>query len=230
VKRDGQLTQTTFFKYAFLNGLRDEVGLTLAFQKVTLFHFLCLAIPAAGFGAGSAWEAHTHNLLREIIGGLIGLVIGVVVSWPLPKLFWNILCLFVRKGWLLQPKFPENVPVMTSDEFIARSKALRREAKHQFLVWSLILIAGAFGCARLCFYMDRAKPQTWIQVSVSMGVLAFFAGWFFLRKRVSRQIIKKHGLQCPACDREITGAAGLSRIPYLGLCRHCGTKIVEVKT
>jgi len=230
VKRDGQLTQTTFFKYAFLNGLRDEVGLTLAFRKITFFHFLCLVIPAAGLGAGSAWEAHTHNFLREIIGGLIGLVIGIAISWPLPKLFWNIVCIFVRKGWFLQPKISKDVPVITCDEFIARSKALRQEGRRQFLIWIFILIAGALGISRLCFYMDKVKPQIWIQILVGIGIFLSFISFFVLRSRAGKRLVKKNGLQCPACGREITDAAGLSRIPYQGLCKHCGTKIVEVKT
>lgn len=226
MNRDEQLTQTTFFKYAFLNSLRDEVGLTLTFRKVTLLHLLCVVIPAAGLGAGSAWGT---NLSQKIIGGLTGLVIGMAISWPLSKLFWKMLCLFLRKGWFLQLKLPESVPVMTSDEFIARSKTLRQGQRQCFLVWSLIFILGALGGARLCFYMDRSKPEMWIQVFAGFCILIFFAGWFFLQSCASKQIIRKCGLECPACGREITDASGLSHIPYMGLCRHCGTKVVEIK-
>jgi hypothetical protein len=235
VKRDVQLTQTTFFKYAFLNRLRDEVGLTLSFQKVTLFHLLCVVIPAAGLGAGSAWGT---NLSQKIIGGSIGLAIGIAVSWPLPKLFCYLLCMFVRKGWFLRTEPLKSVPVMTSDEFIARSKVFQREevwplpVKRPLLVnaiFFLVVVSGALGIAYLCKYMDSVKPKISIQVLAGFGILVFIGGCIFLCVWMEKRLWKKLGLLCPACGREITDAAGLSRIPYLGLCKHCGTKIVEIK-
>ena len=218
----------TYFKYSFLNSLRDELGLTMTCQRATLFLFLYLAIPAVGLGAGMGWGMHAHSPLKMIIGSTTGVVIGGVIAWQLPRLLWNMLRLFARKGWFLQPERPPDVPMMTRDEFIARSKDLRREERRQFLVWVFLFIAGAFGCSRLCLYLDRAKPQVWIQILAGIGMITFFVGCFLLRSRVAKQIVKKHGLQCPACGREITDAAGLPRLPYMGLCRHCGTKVVEI--
>ena len=243
VKQDGsQDMHLVFFKYRFLNALRDEVGLTLYREKVTLLHLLCLLIPVAGVGFGWAWSAKTHDLLREIIGVLIGLVIGIAVSWPLPKLLWKTLCLFARKGWFLQLQKQETekiVPAMTSDEFIAKSKAFNREdmwpipAKKPFFpnaVFFLVAVSFALGFMRLCGYMDSSKPPDWIQVLVGMGIIAFVVGCTCLFIWLKKRLWRRHGLLCPNCGNKITDAAGLIRVPYMGLCKHCGAKIVEIKT
>src|SRR5471030_979194 len=113
----------SFFKYSFLNTLRDELGLTMTRQRATAFLFLYLAIPATGLGLGIAWGAQSHSPLKIIIGGATGLVIGGIIAWLLPRLLWNMLRLFARKGWFLQPAHSQSVPVMTRDEFVARSKS-----------------------------------------------------------------------------------------------------------
>ena len=243
MKQDGpQDMHLVFFKYRFLNALRDEVGLTVHFQKVTLLHLLCLLIPVAGVGFGSAWGAGAHELSREIVGGSIGLVVGIAVSWPLPKLLWKILYLFARKGWLLQPRKLEAgkiVPAMTSDEFIAKSKAFNQAdmwpipAKRPFLpnaIFFSVAVLFALGFMWLCNYMDSAKPPDWIQVLVGIGILAFVIGFACLFIWMKKGLWRRHGLLCPNCGNKITDAAGLIRVPYMGLCKHCGAKIIEIKT
>jgi hypothetical protein len=217
-----------YFKYSLLNSLRDELDLTMTRQRATAFLFLYLAIPAAGAGLGVGFGMQAHSPLKTFVAGASGLALGGVVAWQLPRVLWGMLRLCARKGWFLQPEQRQGVPVMTGEEFIARSRVLRREERRQFLVWTLLFIAGAFGCARLSFYMDRAKPQGWVQVVAGLGIATFFVGYFLLRGRAAKLLVKKHGLQCSACGREITGAAGLSCMPHMGLCRHCGAKVIEI--
>ena len=218
----------TYFKYSFLNTLRDELWLTMTRQRVTLFLLLYVMIPSAGFGISIGWGKEARSPLKIIIGCAISLAVGVVIAWALPRLLWNMLRLFARKGWFLQPEHPQSVPVMTRDEFIARSEVLRREGRRQFWVSTLLLVGGALGCARLAFYLDRAKPESWIQGLAAIGILVFFAGYFFFVRQAWKRRIRKLGLQCLACGREITAIAGLSGVPDKGLCRHCGTKVIEI--
>ena len=217
----------TYFRYSFLNSLRDELGLTMTRQKVTLFALLYLAIPACGLGVGIGWGVEAHSPVKTIIGSAIGLMIGGVIAWSLPRLLWSMLRLFLRKGWFQCPQRPQSVPTMTSSEFIARSEVLRRKVLPYSLLWSLLFIAGASGCSCLAFYMDRARPHIWIQVLAGVGMPVCLVGYVYLSRRAWKRIVSGLGLQCPSCGREITDAAGLSRIPYMGVCRHCGTKVVE---
>jgi len=219
--------RATYFKYSFLNTLRDELWLTMTRQRVTLFLFLYMWIPGAGIGIGIAWGMQAHSSLKMTLGCAIGIAMGGVIAWALPRLLWTMLRLFARKGWFLQPEHLHVVPVMTRDEFIARSKVLRREAGRHFWVWMLLFVGGALGCSRLAFYLDRAKPANWIQGLAAFGILVFFAGYFFFVRQAWKRRIRKLGLQCLACGREITAVAGLSGVPDKGLCRHCGTKVIE---
>jgi hypothetical protein len=216
----------TYFKYSFLNSLRDELGLTMTRQKLTFFHFLYLAIPLAGIGAGSSLFAHSP--LKATIGGVIGFIFGSIIAWQLPRSLWNMLRLFARKGWLLRLENPKSLSAITKDEFIAKSNVLRQKGKQHFFIWALIFVVGAFGCSRLAFYMDKAKPEIWIQILAFVGILAFIGGYLFLRRRLWKKLIKELNLVCPNCGMEITDAPGLSRMPHMGICRHCGTKAVEI--
>jgi hypothetical protein len=218
----------TYFKNSFLNLLRDELGLTMSRQRLTLFHFFYLVIPTSGLGAGVAWGMQSHIAWKTFIGGAIGFLIGGITAWQLPKLLWKMLCLFASKGWFLQPAHHQSVPIMTANEFIARSKVLRREGKRQFLIWSLLFIALAFCLSQLCFYMNRTKPQVWIQVLAACGIFGILFSYFVLRSRIAKQTVKKHGLRCPACGKEIAAVAGLAGVPYKGLCNQCGTKVIEI--
>ncbi len=223
----------TYFRYSFLTELRDELGLTMTRERITLYHLLYGVIPAGGLGVGFVWGAQAHSNLKILIGSAIGIAIGIVFAWLLPRLLWNMLRLFVRKGWFLQPEPAQSVPLMTSDEFNARREALSREQLRHFLVWCLLLIAGVFGLFSLASYLDRARPAilfapNWVQVLAVVGFLVCCAGFFFLRDRTAKQLVRKHGLLCSVCGREITGTAGLSCLPYMGRCRHCGTRLIEI--
>ena len=54
----------TYFRYGFLNTLRDELWLTVTRQRVTLFLLLYLVIPGAGLGAGIGWGKQAHDPLK----------------------------------------------------------------------------------------------------------------------------------------------------------------------
>ena len=217
----------TYFRYSFLTELRDELGLTMTRERITLYHLLYGVIPAGGLGVGFVWGAQAHSNLKILIGSAIGIAIGIVFAWLLPRLLWNMLRLFVRKGWFLQPEPAQSVPLMTSDEFNARREALSREQLLHFWVWGLLFMAGAFGLFSLAFFLDGGRPAIWVQVLAVFGILVFFAGFFFY-DRTGKQLVRKHGLLCSVCGREITAAAGCSGMPYMGLCRHCGTRLIEI--
>ncbi len=218
----------TYFKNSFLNLLRDELGLTMSRQRLTLFHLFYLVIPAGGLGAGVTWGMQSYIVWKVFIGGTIGFVVGGIIAWQLPKSLWKMLRLFAGKGWFLQTKHHRDVPVMTAAEFIAKSKALRHEGKHQFLIWIFLFIVIGFCASRLCFYLERANPPLWIQVLAACGIFIVFLVYFVLRSRMAKQTVRKHGLQCPVCGKEITAVAGLSGVPYMGLCNQCGTKVIEI--
>ena len=231
VKRDWrQDAHLIFFKYKFLNALRDELGLTLYREKVTLLHLLMLIAPIAGIAAGIGFGQRTHDLLKEIIGGIVGLVIGIAISWPLPRLLWKILLFFAQKGWFLQSERHQNVPVMTSDEFASRVKALEREDFRWGAIWPIVLFLGLyFFGEKLGDYLERTKALPAIKIMHGLAVIGFVIGCIVLWCWSAKRRFRKHGLLCPACARKITDTAGLFRIPHMGLCKHCGAKIIETK-
>lgn len=219
----------SYFKYNALNSLRDELWLTMTRQKATLFLFFYLVIPIGGLGLGILWTAKAYSPVRTITGGAIGFAIGVFLAWLLPLSLWNLLRFFSRKGWFLRSERPENVSAMPVDEFIRRASALRIAETRSFRIWALLLIANASWCWWLIGYIERTDPQSWIQGLAGCGILAIFIGTFLWRRRVANALVKEHGLNCPTCGREITDAAGLSRVPDKGLCRNCGTRVIETE-
>lgn len=123
----------------------------------------------------------------------------------------------------LKAESSPNEPVMTAAEWAARNKPLNRLSLIKFLLFIAIL----FGTSRLCFYMDRANPALWIQVLTFCGILGAFAIYFLLSRRMTKQIVKKNGFQCPVCGNEITASVGLAGWPNGELCNRCGTKVIE---
>jgi len=221
-------------------------------------------IPVAGLSAGSAPGIHAHSLSRGIIGGTIGLVIGLIAAWLLPRLLWNMLHLFMRKGWFLQPERPESdegrrLPVLTLDEFIDRSQAAHRQGRRLKIVRTIILVIVGLtelGACRLADHIRSTKPGLLNQYLFVVGYGAFVMGYVLLRsRRMEKQLVRKHGLACPACDSPITGAVcrgsyvdvlkdvSFRLVPFresstrkkiwstcaatAGLCTHCGTQVIE---
>jgi hypothetical protein len=82
---------------------------------------------------------------------------------------------------------------------------------------------------RIGDYMDNTKPPIWVQIMAGTGILTFIISCITLCLWTKKRLWKKYSLICPACGRKITDAAGLIRVPYMGLCKHCGTRIVEIK-
>jgi hypothetical protein len=218
----------TYFKSSFLNLLRDELGLTMFRQRLTVFHFFYLLFPAIGLAAGVTWGMQSHVVWKTFLGGAIGVLIGGITAWQLPKSLWKMLQRFASNERFLWPQQRDNVPVMTAAEFVARSKALRRDGKRRFLIWMFLFIAIGLAASRLCFYMDRAKPSLWVQVLAGCAIFSAFLIYFVFRSRIAKWIVRKHGLECPVCGKEITTVAGLAGMPHKGLCNQCGTKVIEI--
>jgi rRNA maturation endonuclease Nob1 len=76
--------------------------------------------------------------------------------------------------------------------------------------------------------MDRAKPSLWVQVLAGCAIFSAFLIYFVFRSRIAKWIVRKHGLECPVCGKEITTVAGLAGMPHKGLCNQCGTKVIEI--
>ena len=222
-----------YFRYSFLNRLRDELYLTQTYQKVTLFHFLQLGMPAAGLGAGMGAGKGAHSWATGIIVGTIGCGAGLLAAWALPRVLWNMLRLFVRKGWFLLPGPQQSDnrptwPIVTLDEFATRCKAFNREESRGIFLFFAPMI-GILSClAGLAFYIDRAKPSLWVQVIAAIAIFSALIGFFVLPFRIERQRFRKHGLLCPACGKKITDTAGLVRVPEMGRCKHCGAQVASI--
>src|SRR5438876_9077119 len=153
-----------YFRYSFLNGLRDELYLTQTRQRVTLIALLSLLIPIAGLALGSTWGSGTHRWIKQIVGGGIGCGSGIFAAWLLPRLLWNMLRLFVRKGWFVLPERIESKDrqgsvVLTIDEFSARRKALENQEFRQIFVFAAVIIGSGLGMERVANYIDRTKPE-----------------------------------------------------------------------
>ena len=196
-----------YFKYSLLNCLRDELYLTYTFQKFTLIHLLQLVAPAAGVGVGIGAGKDANSWATGITIGIIGCGIGLLAAWLVPRLLWNMLRLFVRKGWFLLPEPPQNddrrrASPMTLREFAARSEAFDREDSRQIFIIVPIILGVTLGMACLAFYMDRAKPALWVQVLAGIGFVSVLIGLFAWPFRVKKRLWRKHGLLCPGLWQE----------------------------
>jgi len=221
-----------YFRYAFLNHLRDEAGMAVHHEKATVFHLLVMLALSGGPFVGIVLGNAAHSWLTGIVAGLIACIVGLLITVPLPMLLWRMLGLCARKGWFLAPDRAENkqeVPVITADEFLARKQAFERDERRQFL-WALIaagpVLAAVLCAIRFDAYAERTKLPAYIHASVECALLgpvfAALCSWI----RPTRRRWRKHGLLCPACGRRITDTAGLIRVPYMGLCKHCGVRVV----
>ena len=86
-----------YFKYAFLNGLRDELYLTYTFQKATLIHFLQLTALMGGLPVGFVAGKHTHSWAAGIVVGIAWCGLAYLAGWLVPWLLWNMLRPFRAK-------------------------------------------------------------------------------------------------------------------------------------
>lgn len=221
-----------YFRYAFLNHLRDEAGMAIHHEKATVFHLLAILALAGGPFVGIALGTATHSWLAGIATGTIASIVGLLITAPLPRLLWRMLGLCARKGWFLAPdraRSMQEVPVITTGEFLARKQAFERDERRH-LLWALIAAGPILAVVLLAnhfdAYAERTKLPTLIHASVECALLGpVFAaiGWWILP---ARRRWRRHGLLCPACGRRITDTAGLIRVPYMGLCKHCGATIV----
>ncbi len=119
-------------------------------------------------------------------------------------------------------KSAQPAPAMTAAELAARNRPLTSLS----LIWFLLFIAMLAGTSLLCFHMDQAKPALWIQILTVCGIVGAFVIIFVVRSRMTKQIAKRRGFQCPACGNEITAFAGLAG-RHRELCNRCGTKVIE---
>lgn len=216
------------FRFGLLNNLRDELMFTISRQKVTLFHFLYLLIPAITVMAGYVWGDHAKSPAMIILGCLLGLLLGVWLAGALPRSLFKLLRLFISKGWFLYPEPPPPTSLMTAEQFTARQDALMRSLQRFTYLWMFYLLVAAGISYPALPYLEKANLPLWVEIPAVMLMLAACVSIFLLRQQAWNRNVQKHGLQCPTCHREITGVAGMSNMPHEGRCRHCGTKVIDL--
>ena len=218
---------STYFRFGWLNVLRDELLLGLTHQQVTLVHLLSVIVLTGGLVFGVLWGLENDGFWRPIVGGVIGLLAGAIVAWLLPRTLLVVFWLMARQGWLLQPAPPEITPLISAEEFSRRADAYDRQELWQSIYGISLFLVAAVVAKWLLGYVSRTNVESWARGAVDIFILGFLAAsiycLFVLRKRRARTL----GMNCPNCNRLITDAAGLCRMPYMGVCRHCGAKIIE---
>ena len=122
------------------------------------------------------------------------------------------------------------VPLLTRREFRARKQAFERDERRG-LLWLLVALGPFYGAGRFLVYLDgyakRTKLPDYILALVGFVVIGAFLATIYWLIRGHRRLWRKHGLLCPACGRHVTDTVGLIEVPFLGLCKHCGAKIIE---
>src|SRR5947209_1994777 len=207
-----------YFRSKFLNGLRDELWLTMTCQKMTLFHLLSMSIPASGLGIGIASGMKAHAVSAIIVRGGIGLGVGIALALLLPRCLWKMLWLLSDRRWLLQPEPPPTVPVISWDEFLARTKAKNRDQWWHAGVWIGGFFAGIVGFNLLFSYLKRVNAPDWLSMVGLLAMIGLIIGFLISERSFYKRLVSEHGLACPNCGTEIAG---------VGRCWHCGTTVVE---
>jgi hypothetical protein len=227
---DGRLL---FFKYAFLNRLRDEAGMAVHHEKATVFHLLIMIALAGGPVNGIIIGKSTGSWLIGIVIGIIVSIVGLMITIPLPGLLWRTIIILAQKGWCLVPVRSENDqegPVITRQEFCARKKAFEHDGRRHGIQY-LIAIVLFYGVIRFLIYIGMYTEQNnlpyIIPTLVTFTLIGLVLAAIFWLIRDNRRLWRKHGLLCPACERRITNTAGFIEVPFLGLCKHCGAKIIK---
>jgi hypothetical protein len=218
----------TYFRFGWLNVLRDELLLALTHQRLTLFHLFLVMIPTGGLVFGILSGQENDGLWRPIVGGAIGLLTGAIVAWLLPRTLLVIFWLMQRQGWLLQPAPPVTAPLISAEEFSRRADAFNRQELRQS-IYGISHFVGAAVVAKWLFgYMSRANVESWASGTTAVFILGYFVASILCFRVLRKRLARKHGMYCPNCNRLITDAAGACRVPYMGVCRHCGAKIIDV--
>ncbi len=79
------------FKSNFLKWLYGELVLTQSFQKVTLFHFMFVLLPAVGLGIGVAAAEGASGWINKAPFAVAGIAVGCTIAWFLPQILWKLL-------------------------------------------------------------------------------------------------------------------------------------------
>lgn len=202
------------FRYTFLRQLGQELYQTQTWQKVTLFHFLYLAMPIWGIAAGIAWN-RPASLGRTIIGGTFGCAIGSLGALFFPRLLWAMLSIFARRKWFIQSEIAAcPSPSITRAEYMARMSTFRRE--ENFLVTGHLVVAfgGIWAIACLAENIEWASDRPWLMILVCL----FLTGTLFCKPWRS-WLVERNGVHCPGCRQFLETTEE-------GNCIHCGGHVI----
>jgi hypothetical protein len=189
-------------------------------QKMTLFHLVQGWMLAAGVGIGAV-SLRSHGVAMMVAGGTAGLVGGVTIAWLLPRAVWKMLWLLNDWRWFLQPAPPPAVPVISREEFHARTRAKDRDQNWHAGIWIGGFFAVVVGFNLLFASLKRIDAPDWFSLVGLIALIGFIVGFLVLHKKFYNRLVNKHGLACPNCGTEIAG---------VGPCWHCGTTVVETNT
>jgi hypothetical protein len=113
---------------------------------------------------------------------------------------------------------------MTKQEFISNRQAMTRSSNRTSVVFIVILFGGLLLNIPLAGYMDRAKPEKWIQLLYGIGFFGFLILNFPLLIWVGKRQHKRFRLECPNCHKPLVGALGQIAVAS-GACGHCGEPV-----
>jgi hypothetical protein len=216
-----------YFRFGFLNGLRDEVWLTLTLQAKTLHHLLAFILLIAGLTGGLVRAYISVSWIPAVLGCAFG-VAGFILSWSIaPRLEWALLLFMYKKRWCMHRQdmtsTNRHVELLTPEVYAERARLWSQ--KDNWL--SAIYIPTMFCMAIALWYVANLFENAPNGVMVLIGTLfaAAFLGIGMALKRARKRFGQELGLLCARCGRLITGLDGGFGIPPSGRCKHCGLQV-----
>ena len=215
----GRYSEMRYFRYGMLNSLRVALFLTFSWQRVTVFHFFMLMLPASLVGiAISLGSSSTDRLIAVVLAIGVGLGLG----WGIPRVLWKILQAALNQGWLFRNGEAPNEPAMTPLQYSERYARWRR-AYAWYSGLCVVTLASALAglMAADNEWLERHVAAT-ILYSTSFGLMVLVV--VFTRCR--RHLAAKYDLVCPTCRVSIAeGEHGVGEDGYV-TCSNCGRRLV----
>jgi hypothetical protein len=113
---------------------------------------------------------------------------------------------------------------MTKQEFIGNRQAMTRSSNRSNVVFIVMLFGGLLLIIPLAVYMDRAKPEKWIQLLYRIAVFGFLILNFSLPIWLGKRTHKRFRVECPNCRKPLVGALGQIAVSS-GACGNCGEPV-----
>ncbi|EEF62639.1 hypothetical protein [Pedosphaera parvula] len=115
---------------------------------------------------------------------------------------------------------------MNKKEFISQQQAMIREGKKPVMILLIGSLSVFFGLLFAGTLVDDHKEYAWLGGMVIFGLIIFVIGAGVLTIRFTKAQQKKFGMNCPACNKPVSGV-GVQIAIATGSCGHCGESIFE---